>query len=1125
VAKAPVGVVLNRLFQAMGGPPADATDEHLLEAFVARRDESAFSALLRRYGGMVLHVCRRVLHNSQDAEDAFQATFLLLARKAGTIRKQQSLAGWLYQVAYRLAIRVKAQHARREAREQQAVRMQPTPAGFEVAWRELQEVLDEELHRLPAKYRDPLVLCYLQGLTHEEAAGQLGWPLGTVRGRVARARDLLRGRLARRGLSLTAAAFSAVLAADVARAVPAGLLGRTCKAAVSYAGGRAAGVELVTTQAAALAEGGLTAMATTSGKFGLALVLAVGLALAGVAGLAGRPAAGPQQAPKAGAPAGEPQKTGQPDKGKAGPEGRDLHGDPLPVGASVRLGSARLWPGMFAFGLTSLDFTRAGNSLAMAGSDGAVHVWDTATGKEVARLTAPEKGISQFPRRFVLISFSPDGKTLAALDDRLCLRLWDVKSGKTRVLQALVGGRIGDLAFAPDGKVLALPDSFGAVRRWNVVTGKELPPLKGHSGPVRAVAFSADGKLLASGGEDRDVILWEAATGKPVHRCLGHRDGVFAVAFAPDGKTLASRGGDGAVRIWERVTGRQVRWWRDPVTQVFSGQERLVGLMYSRDGKTLAAGGFGGLRMYDPATGKELRYVVGAGGDRGPVVPSPDGRYLATLFGQRLHLLDAATGKILRRSHGHEGGILVAAFSPDRKTLATGSRDRTIRLWDLATGRELRTLRGHSGAVHHLRFALDGKHLVSASEDANDRVVSRWDVDTGAEVQQFRTRGKGVQALHLSADGKRLTVLEKGTSALSWDTATGTTAAAWRLPNLFAAALSADGKTLAILASAPMLEWQLLDMKPSATPRRMEGRGIDAFGKAVFSTDGRLLLTVSPNMSLRLWDVFAARSVRWLYKPVGGNFPGQRSQNAAPAFSPDGRVVAVPGRGGEVALLEVATGKERRTLNGGQGPVSFVAFTPEGDRLVTGSEDGTALVWNWRGEGAAAAKLAEEELQGLWEDLAGEDAGKGYRAIRALAACPGQAVGLLKGRLPAETGDKQKQITKLIADLKSKQLAVRKKAEAELERLGPAARPALLEALKGKPSLDVTQRLEGLLRGLEEWRLTPEQVRMVRCVEALEAAGTEESRDLLAEWARGAPEALLTEEARASLARLSKGSR
>src|SRR5262249_42710914 len=159
--------------------------------------------------------------------------------------------------------------------EEQAVRMNKKDTGAETAWRELQELLDVELNRLPARYRLPLVLCYLQGKTHEEAAHELGWPLGTVRGRVARARELLHDRLTRRGLPFSAAAFGTLLAATVARAAPAGLVDSTIKAALAYAAGATVPAGLVSARAVALAKGGVTAMGTTSLKIGLFLLLAV----------------------------------------------------------------------------------------------------------------------------------------------------------------------------------------------------------------------------------------------------------------------------------------------------------------------------------------------------------------------------------------------------------------------------------------------------------------------------------------------------------------------------------------------------------------------------------------------------------------------------------------------------------------------------------------------------------------------------------------------------------------------------------------------------------------------------------------------------------------------------------
>jgi RNA polymerase sigma factor (sigma-70 family) len=226
--------VVDQLRALAAGPDAD---RHLLERFVARRDEAAFTALVRRHGPMVLSVCRRVLYSPADAEDAFQATFLVLARKAASIRKREALASWLHGVAFHLASTAKARNARRRYHEVRAAEERrsrlghglPTVPQGAVAWRELQEVLDAELRRLPDVCREPLVLCYLEGLSHEEAARRLSWPVGTVKSRLARARELLRARMERRGLALSASAFAVALAANTANAaLSAALVDTTC---------------------------------------------------------------------------------------------------------------------------------------------------------------------------------------------------------------------------------------------------------------------------------------------------------------------------------------------------------------------------------------------------------------------------------------------------------------------------------------------------------------------------------------------------------------------------------------------------------------------------------------------------------------------------------------------------------------------------------------------------------------------------------------------------------------------------------------------------------------------------------------------------------------------------------
>src|SRR5262245_6876029 len=220
----------------------EQSDAALLQHFISRRSEDAFAALLKRHGPLVFAVCLRALREHTDAEDAFQATFLVLARKAGSIRKQETLPAWLHRVALNICRTIKLAATRRQAHERQAIDMSQTPSPDDVELRDWQSVLHEEVDHLPEKYRIPVVLCYLQGLTHEEAARRLGWPVGSVKGRLARAREFLRSQLARRGLTLTAAALTTALAESATAAVPPALFGVTFRAALSFAtGGAAAG--------------------------------------------------------------------------------------------------------------------------------------------------------------------------------------------------------------------------------------------------------------------------------------------------------------------------------------------------------------------------------------------------------------------------------------------------------------------------------------------------------------------------------------------------------------------------------------------------------------------------------------------------------------------------------------------------------------------------------------------------------------------------------------------------------------------------------------------------------------------------------------------------------------------
>jgi RNA polymerase sigma factor (sigma-70 family) len=280
---------------------AEVGDATLIRRFLNRRDEAAFATLVERYGPLVMGVCLRVLGQRQDAEDAFQTTFLVLARKAGSIARRQSVSGWIYRVAYRVALRARATRARRASRVRRLTEVaapEETPAWV---CRELRPILDEEVNRLPRKYRLPFILCYLQGQTNAEAAEELRCPAGTVMSRLAWARERLRRRLTRRGITLSAGALAVFLAERTASAgESAPPVGPTVANVVRFTAGGAGGVAA---RLAVPAEEILRAMAWAQWlKAGAALLGGVGAAILGWVvvmpvllggGAAGRPVATP----------------------------------------------------------------------------------------------------------------------------------------------------------------------------------------------------------------------------------------------------------------------------------------------------------------------------------------------------------------------------------------------------------------------------------------------------------------------------------------------------------------------------------------------------------------------------------------------------------------------------------------------------------------------------------------------------------------------------------------------------------------------------------------------------------------------------------------------------------------
>jgi RNA polymerase sigma factor (sigma-70 family) len=316
----PIRQVVQQLRQLVLAHEADWTDAQLLQRFLGQRDEAAFAALVSRHGPMVLGVCRRVLGNAADADDAFQATFLVLVRKAASLRPLTPVGNWLYGVAYRTALKARAKAARRRAKEQVVKERQPLAALPDTAWHEVQPLLDQELSRLPEKYRVPVVLCDLEGKTRKEAAGQLRLPEGTVSSRLATARRMLAHRLARRGVTLSGGALATTLAESAAVAVPPALADATVQAAALSLGSQTVGA--ISASILVLTEEVMKSFLLSRLKVVAVVVLLAGLLGTGASNVLHPAAAGQAETNRGGeAPIAQVKKTGKKEKDSEGAGG------------------------------------------------------------------------------------------------------------------------------------------------------------------------------------------------------------------------------------------------------------------------------------------------------------------------------------------------------------------------------------------------------------------------------------------------------------------------------------------------------------------------------------------------------------------------------------------------------------------------------------------------------------------------------------------------------------------------------------------------------------------------------------------------------------------------------------
>jgi RNA polymerase sigma factor (sigma-70 family) len=1084
--------ILRHVRQLALAPHTQAlSDTQLLENFRATRDEAAFTALMQRHGGLVWSVCRQVLGHTQDAEDAFQAVFLALARQAELIRKSQAVASWLHGTAYRAALRAKRDATRRRLHEGRAKQASEQPGPCEGAWRELQSALDEEVQRLPQRQRAVFVLCVLEGKSQEEAATALGWKAGTVSGTLARSRQRLRARLARRGIELPAPLVGLALTDRAAVAAPA-LAVATLRVALGDAE--------VSPQVAALLKAGTTALLSTKLKALTALLLALALAATALAWRAAPPTAGS---------VGKP-----PEKAKVS---LDAQGDPLPPGAVGRLGTLRF---RHADSVGAFALSPDGKTLAGAGGRDLV-LWDAVTGKELRRLEG-SVGILH------ALAFTPDGRFIAWGTEDNTIRVWDVAKGaQRRRFQHPPGAGRGvyGLAFTSDGNTLVSRGVDG-ICLWQVATGKEVRRIGGaFRAGLPTLALSPDGKTIAAALWDYkngEVGLWETDTGKEVRRLPLGAGLPSCVAFSSDGKMLVAgvRHKPERLVLWEVGRWRKLRTLKGPTLEAAC-------VAFSPDGKTLASGGADGTaRLWDVKTAKELATLRPARPAEYPpwldelrgVAFSPDGKTLVTKMGglgieggNTLRFWDVVTRKEVRCLSGHRGDVRALAFSADGKTLVTGSADSTVGVWDVGR-RSLRRVLAHRGSV--TAVALSPRRATVSAMTGGGHVYS-WDARTGKELRGFDTK----------AGGAGMAFAPGGRVLASWDRLARSSRAVrlWAVgagkelrrlesapTSVNVGAFSPDGRLLALGSSEEPDFLTIWEVKTGRLLRRVVGG--NAVLSLAFSPDGRMLASGHAEQRVRIWEV-ATGGLRLSF---------DHESPMVLAFSPDGGLLASAGSlvEGKLTLWSTFNGRRLHTLAGHRGRVASLAFSPDGRLLASGSNDTTALLWGAgklpRGPRLHPKGVGEKDVEARWEVMNGADAAKAYRSMQELLASPRPTVARFGKRMrlvAVEPG----RAAKLLADLDSDDLATRQKASQQLAQLGPAVEPALRQALAGRPPLEARRRIENLLRGLER-----QSVGLLRGIEVLEWLNTAEARELLRVLAAGERKARLTQEAKEALARLSR---
>jgi RNA polymerase sigma factor (sigma-70 family) len=963
---------LSRHFAVLfeGGSLTGLGEGQLLERFLAHRDDVAFAELIARHGPMVLDVCRRWLDDPHDVEDAFQATFLILVRKAGSLRDRTALSSWLYGVSLRVARRARSHAARRRSRERPMAfdLAQRCSAATKEASREVRAILDEELARLPESQRTAVVLCLVEGLTHEEAARSLGWPLGTVKSRLAAARKKLVKRLTRRGLAPGGIAIGTAFGElRCEAAVPTDLARRTLNTALYFVTETSIEGGAVPASIASLVRGVIGAMAMTRLKSIAIVLAALGTVVwAAPAFLVARqdpPLSQPRSSPtsKATSPTSSALLI-------------DRYGDPLPPGASLRLGTVRFRRDGT---INRIVYSPDGKFVVTDLAEKFLQVWDAQDGRMLRRLDVGIENFCDF-------RFSPDGKTIAAVGSQLepekrlpVYRVTFVDFATGRQLAKSEWHQQRDvwrLAFSPDGKTVATSGAEG-FRLWNIATCEQLLEVLLKHTIDRSIDFSPDpASHLLAFTDDAAVCLWDLGSKKVVRR-LNHDENEYVTcfAFSFDGTRVASAGRIGEVRLWKVDDGSLLHRFK---SQALKPRAHYIpALSFSPDGTALAATfQTGNLVLWDMMTGRESQPFPTCTLVYGPLAFSPDGQTIATRGGTSvLHLWDRTTGKDrLATPDAHEDIVGALLFLDGGKTLVSGSDDRTVRIWDLTgspgRGTHQRMVLRHQGWVRTMAVSPDEKMLVTGTSYPGEDSVYLWDLTTGDKRWTIPSRGAGIHpvAVQFSLRGDAVTAGWSDGTVRSWDVVSRReTSASQPAPaegagkdfpgnSVHTGVLSPDGKKMGTIGKAGVRITDLANSPRAVTSQSGNAMAVSPDGKTVvIAARGRAKQITLADGRTRSDGTRADSTISWVDSESGQ----ERREIVIPesyvnslAFSPDGHFVAAgtsfQWERGVIHIYRLRDKKEVQTIPTPCRPTLGLAFTPDGKQLVAGMSDTSILIWD-----------------------------------------------------------------------------------------------------------------------------------------------------------------------------------